>query len=221
MGGRVVNLTFHGIGEPGPHASPDEAPFWISEDRFTGVLDLVAGRDDVRLTFDDGNDSDVRRALPALAERGLRATFFVVAGRLGQPGYLSAEDLDALAAAGMTLGTHGMRHRPWRHLERRDLHDEIVQARSVLEAATGREILRAACPFGVYDRRTLRGLRRGGYQRVFTSDRGPADPRAWLQPRNTIRRDDDPATVERLLAQARSGGQPPLRRLVLRAKRWR
>jgi len=35
----------------------------------------------VQLSFDDGNRSDVGIALPALLERELSATFFVVAGR--------------------------------------------------------------------------------------------------------------------------------------------
>jgi peptidoglycan/xylan/chitin deacetylase (PgdA/CDA1 family) len=218
---RVVNLTFHGLGEPPAGLPAGEPEFWLGEQPFDAILDLVAGRDDVRLTFDDGNESDVDIALPALRERGLRATFFVVAGRIGKPGYLSPAGLDALAAAGMELGTHGMRHRRWRRLREAELHDELVAARALLERATGRDITRAACPFGSYDRRALRLLRRRGYERVYTSDCGPAERDAWLQPRNTIRRGDGPATVERLLAQARAGGQPPLRRLVLTAKRWR
>jgi hypothetical protein len=39
---------------------------WVSRERLDAVLDSVAGRDDVRITFDDGNASDVVHALPAL-----------------------------------------------------------------------------------------------------------------------------------------------------------
>ena len=39
---------------------------WLDPDRFLRVLDSVVGRDDVRITFDDGNASDVEHALPAL-----------------------------------------------------------------------------------------------------------------------------------------------------------
>ena len=58
-------------------------------------------------------------ALPALRERGLTATFFVVAGRLGEPGFLDERGVRALADAGMAIGCHGMRHRPWRGLDER------------------------------------------------------------------------------------------------------
>ena len=56
----------------------------------------------------------------------------------------------------------------------------------------------AACPFGSYDRRVLGALRRHGFTRVYTVDRGRARQGAWLQPRYTVRKDDTPADLERL-----------------------
>src|SRR4051812_25578445 len=113
---RAINLTFHGIGNPERPLEHGESDVWIRREQFLALLDSVEGRDDVRITFDDGNASDVEHALPALQARGLKATFFVVAGRLGEPRFLDAADVKALAAAGMTIGCHGMRHRPWRGL---------------------------------------------------------------------------------------------------------
>ena len=52
----------------------------------------------MRLSFDDGNSSDVEIALPALRERGLPRRFFVVAGRLDRPGSLSRDDVRELHA---------------------------------------------------------------------------------------------------------------------------
>ena len=78
---RSINLTFHGIGEPQRPLETNEAAVWVSRDRFLSLLDAVVGREDVRITIDDGNASDVEQVLPALRERGLSATFFVVAGR--------------------------------------------------------------------------------------------------------------------------------------------
>ena len=101
---RVVNVCFHGIGTPQRVLEPGEDSYWISRDTFLGVLDRVVDRDHVRLSFDDGNASDVEFALPALLERGLTATFFVVAGRLDQPGSLSRDDVRRLHDAGMTIG---------------------------------------------------------------------------------------------------------------------
>lgn len=195
-------LTFHGIGTVQRPLDPGEDEVWLRSEEFAPVLDAAArDADRVRLTFDDGNASDVEIALPELRARGMRATFFVVAGKLGEHGYLDEGGVRALADAGMGIGCHGMRHRPWRHLTDADLREELVDARRLIESVVGRPVHEAACPFGSYDRRVLGSLRAAGYKRVFTSDRGWARPGAWLQARNTLRTDAATAAVGQLLAQ--------------------
>jgi peptidoglycan/xylan/chitin deacetylase (PgdA/CDA1 family) len=217
---KSITLTFHGIGEPARSLDRGEAEFWVTHEEFIGVLDAATRRRDVRVTFDDGNASDLELALPALRDHRLSSTFFVVAGRLGEPGFVDQDDVRALAAAGMTVGSHGMRHVPWPEVDDRTLHEELVEARERLEAVVGRTVSEAACPFGSYDRRVLSALRRAGYRRVYTSDRGTARPGAWLQPRNTMRRGEGPGMLDHISA-------PPTmtahlcRRMRLTAKRWR
>jgi peptidoglycan/xylan/chitin deacetylase (PgdA/CDA1 family) len=217
---RAINLTFHGVGEPPRPLEAGEADVWVSREMFLDLLDAAAGRDDVHITFDDGNASDVRHALPALRERGLRATFFVVAGRLGEPHFLSADDVRELAAAGMEIGCHGMRHRRWRGLDERELHEELVQAKARLEAIIERPVKGAACPFGAYDRQVIRTLRRSGYAHVYTSDRGTTRERDFLQARNSVNPHDAPDLLHRIAAL-----DAPHRALAHRAKlvvkRWR
>lgn len=214
---RTINLTFHGVGEPGRPLEHGEADVWMDDARFHALLDAAVGRDDVALTFDDGNASDVERALPALTERGLTAIFFVVAGRLGAPRFLDEDGVRELAAAGMRIGCHGMGHRPWRGLDDGQLDDELIRAREVLEGVVGRPVTTAACPFGSYDRRVLRTLRVSGYRHVFTSDRGTARPDDFLQTRNSVGPHTDPALIERLGAT----DTPLARRAKLAVKRWR
>lgn len=219
--GRCFNLTFHGIGEPIRALAPGEDGIWISTEWFTAILDGVMDRRDVRLTFDDGNTSDVRHGLPALRERDLTATFFVVAGRLGQPGFLTEADVQTLVDAGMTIGCHGMTHSPWRGLTDAGFDEELAQSRKILEEVSQTTIDTAACPFGAYDRRVLRALRAHGYRRVYTSDDGPARSDRWLQPRNSVN--------QRAGGRAEayiSPGRVPLRDAAVRqakltVKRWR
>lgn len=194
---RLVNLCFHGIGAPGRELEPGEATYWIGTDLFESVLDEVAGRPDVVLSFDDGNASDVELGLPRLQERGLRATFFVLAGRLDLAGSLGREDVVRLRDAGMTVGTHGMDHHSWRHLDEQARRRELEEARTAIAEVVGRPVDEAALPLGQYDRTTLRALRRAGYRRVHTSDRRPARPGAWLQPRYSIRGEDTLESLRR------------------------
>jgi peptidoglycan/xylan/chitin deacetylase (PgdA/CDA1 family) len=219
--GRAINLTFHGVGEPGRPLEPGEEQVWLDPDQFESVLDSVVGRRDVRLTFDDGNASDLEHALPRLRRRDLTATFFVVAGRLGHPGFLDEVGVQALADAGMGIGCHGMRHRPWRELDERELTEELFDARLVLERVIDRPVTEAACPFGSYDRRVLRSLRRHGYRRAYTSDPGTTRPGDWIQTRNTVSPSNAVGLVERVLAVEKSAYKVLVGRAKRAVKRWR
>jgi peptidoglycan/xylan/chitin deacetylase (PgdA/CDA1 family) len=217
----TVHILFHGIGTPGPGVSEADEGYFISEDLFAAVLDEIRGNPRAEISFDDGYASDIAVALPALSERGLSARFFPLAGQLGRPGYLSGDGVRELVSAGMTIGSHGMRHRSWRGMDPQTRHEELAQARDLLAAAAGTAVDTAACPFGAYDRGTLAALRERGYQRVFTSDRRRAKPGAWLQPRYSVRRGDT-------LEAVRSGilAPPPLSQrargaLAGQVKAWR
>lgn len=182
----VFNVSLHGVGTPPRPLEPGEEAVWLPVPALQAILDEAVHRRDLRITLDDGNRSDAQIVLEELGRRDLKATFFVVAGRLDRDDFLSTEDVEAILSAGHALGAHGMRHRPWRRLDEQALEEELRTARDLLEASSGRPITELACPFGSYDRRVLRRARELGYERVFTSDGGPADPHAWLQPRTTI-----------------------------------
>lgn len=218
---RVINLTVHGIGEPVREFEPGEQHTWVSVDQFERVLDACVGRPDVRLTFDDGNASDLVHGLPLLVERGLLAEFFVLAGRLDEPGRLTRDDLRALLAAGMSVGSHGWAHRDWRRLDDTAASQELEAAPQALSQVCGHPVDRVAVPFGSYDRRVLRRLRAAGATRVYTSDGGPARAGAWLQPRTSLRAGLDAAWVRDVLR----GSPGPARRARRLAagvvKRWR
>jgi peptidoglycan/xylan/chitin deacetylase (PgdA/CDA1 family) len=209
-GQHVVNVCFHGIGVPRRELEPGEDGYWIGTDQFLALLDDLMSWPAVRISFDDGNASDLDIALPALVDRGLQADFFPLAGRLGQRGSLDGPAVAELHRKGMTVGTHGMWHRSWRGLDPATAEAELVTARQRLAEAVGTPVDTAACPLGRYDRRLLGELRRLGYRRVFTSDRRPARRDAWLQPRFSARRGDTPATL-----QAEALAPPALTR------RWR
>ena len=221
MAERSINITFHGVGEPPRPLDPGEASVWVSMEKFCAVLDHAAERKDVGISFDDGNVSDIELALPALRERGLRATFFIVAGRLGTPHFVDEGNVRSLLSAGMEIGCHGMRHRPWRGLDGSALHEELVEAKAVLESITGGPVTRAACPFGSYDRRVLATVRRSGYHRVYTSDRGVARTSSFAQPRNTVGAGDSSDVLARIEGPEATAGRALGRRAKVIVKRWR
>ena len=190
---KLVILNFHGVGDPPPGTDPTERIYWWDQTAFNSVLDQVCSallETDLRITitFDDGNMSDARIALPALSRRGLTARFFVCAGRIGQAHYLDKPAVADLLAAGMSIGSHGMHHVDWRRASAEELEQETVGARQMLEDACAYPVDEVAIPFGSYDRRVIGTLRRQNWRSVYTSDGGHALDDAWLKPRNTLSR---------------------------------
>lgn len=185
-----VGIIFHGIGSPARTLEPGEAPYWISKNLYASVLDQICALPDpskIRISFDDGNLSDLEIGLPLLLERGLRADFFVLTGRIGKPGSLDAPHILALQDMGMEIGSHGINHLKWSRLDPEALRTELLEARRTLEAICGKPVLSAAIPFGAYDAGVLRALRAAGYTSVYSSDGGRMDPRAFLRTRASVR----------------------------------
>lgn len=181
-------LNFHGVGAAPGSVPAAEAPYWCPADAFCAMLDevmeLSAGTStSIEITFDDGNLSDATVALPALLARGLTATFFVCAGRIGQAGFVDGAALRELLAAGMGIGSHGWNHVDWRRADDKTLAQETQGALDEISAVIGHRVDEVGVPFGSYDRRVLNQLRRTGVRTVYTSDGGRAPLAGWLVPR--------------------------------------
>lgn len=209
-----IGLIFHGIGTPTRDMDLGEAPYWISKEQFEFVLDQICALpdpDQICISFDDGNLSDLKIGLPLLLARGLRAEFFVLTGRIGRPGSLDVGDIQALQAAGMKIGSHGVGHLRWSNLEPDALRDELRSSRHVLEQICAKPVQSAAIPFGAYNSAALRALRAAGYTSVYSSDGGHIEPTAFLRPRGSVTCNMGPSETRDILA-ARMG-------LVRRARR--
>lgn len=186
----MINICFHGIGTPARELEPNEEGYWISRDLYLHIIDEIQERDDIALSFDDGNASDIEIGLPPLLDSGITATFFVLAARIDQPGSLSSDHIRHLSAAGMQIGSHGMNHVPWRGLTPEKKHQEFSEAQAIIADVVGKDVSQAALPLGRYDRQVLGALRERGYDRVFSSDRRRARPDSWFQPRYSVHRED-------------------------------
>ena len=128
----------------------------------------------VGLTFDDGYADFIPGALPVLMEHGFTATVFIVAGRLGgengwdHPGprksLMTADQVRTLAAAGMEIGSHGLRHEPLPTVDAATLYAEVVESRAILEAVTGRPITGFGYPYGAAGSREVAAVESAGYR---------------------------------------------------------
>ena len=135
----------------------------VSQDR---ASDRPGG---VVITFDDGSETDLTVAAPLLLSRGFNATFYLVAGFVGRPGYLSAAQATELAGMGFEVGCHSMTHAYLAGLSEKELEIEVVEAKDRLEQVLGQRVNHFSCPGGRWSSGVARMARQAGYQTVATS----------------------------------------------------
>jgi peptidoglycan/xylan/chitin deacetylase (PgdA/CDA1 family) len=132
-------------------------------------LDASRKNQGVVVSFDDGSETDLLVAAPALRAMGASATFYVVAGHLGRRGFLSVGQLCELADAEFEIGCHSMTHAFLDDLRPKDLQVEMVEAKDRLEQIIGKRIEHFSCPGGRWNMRVEELGRAAGYRSVATS----------------------------------------------------
>ncbi|SMY09296.1 polysaccharide deacetylase family protein [Flavimaricola marinus] len=206
MSSPLCILNFHGIGTPHANVAEDEARYWVSRDQFLAMLDrikLLSSRGtQIKITFDDGNLSDLEIACPALQDRNLVGHFFVLTGRLDDPAYLSAGQVRDLLAKGMEIGLHGQDHVDWRKADAPQLQTETITARDTLSRITGRPVETVAIPFGAYNARVIKHLKASGFKEIYTSDGGHAAQNQPLRHRTSVRSDMDVSRIDAIVADS-------------------
>ncbi|MCS5722115.1 cell wall-binding repeat-containing protein [Herbiconiux sp. CPCC 203407] len=88
----------------------------------------AAGNTVVSLTFDDGND-DQLAAAATMNGKGLKGTFYVISGSVGQPGYFTQANLQTLYASGNEIGGHTVHHQDLTTLSSVDISREVCNDR--------------------------------------------------------------------------------------------
>lgn len=85
----------------------------------------------VSLTFDDG-DADQVLAADLLAERRMPATYYIITGAVGSPGYLTLDQIRHLAALGNEIGGHTVSHLDLTQISLAEAHRQVCQSRQIL-----------------------------------------------------------------------------------------
>jgi peptidoglycan/xylan/chitin deacetylase (PgdA/CDA1 family) len=141
----------------------------------------------VIITFDDGDISVYERAFPILQKYGLTGVVYIVGNYMDTDGYMSADQIKELVAAGWEVGSHSRSHRDLRKLDPAVQRAEVVEARKVLQKATGSPVLTFAYPFGLMNPSVADYAHFAGYIAAmglgFTSDQGKSNL-FWLQRRD-------------------------------------
>ena len=103
------------------------------------ILPVQAQAPTVALTFDDGPSGRFTTALlDGLAQRGVKATFFLCGYRIRQYPQLA----ERIAAEGHEIGCHGFSHNSMEGMSRRDIGEEIAATLELLPQGVKARFLR-------------------------------------------------------------------------------
>jgi peptidoglycan/xylan/chitin deacetylase (PgdA/CDA1 family) len=218
----VPILAYHSIGSPPSTAvDPDlyvrQRDFraqvrWLDHRGFHAVtLDRVedawSGRRSlpghpIVISFDDGFASQFLNAYPLLrARRWPGVLNLPLVPKTGGAAQLQPEEVSTLVHHGWELDSHSISHPLLTSLGPRQLHRQVARSRLVLEREFGVAVPNFCYPFGAYDDRVIRAVRRAGYRGATGLGYGLATPRDRFHlDRVVIDRGDGLAGLEAKLA---------------------
>lgn len=166
------------------------------------------------ITFDDGYIDNLA-ALEELKKRGVRASWFIVSGSIGQSPHwnadgrpqgrlLNAAELRNMQADGMEIGSHSVNHPRLTELDDARLSMELVDSKSMLEDALDHEVTSFAYPYGDWNARVASATEQAGYKAACTTRTGWAmrDKHPFTLRRITVYNTDTVSTLARKLAYA-------------------
>ena len=175
----VPVLNYHSVGEAAsnyvvPVAAFEQQLDWLAGNGFRTISlhelaesragRAVLPRRAVILTFDDGRSDALSVVLPLLRKRGMSGTFFIITGRVGEPGFLNWQEVRALAAAGMEIGSHTQTHPRLPDLGDEAAEEELKVSKARLEKEIGRPVEVLAYPYNAVRSHTASLAAAAGYR---------------------------------------------------------
>jgi peptidoglycan/xylan/chitin deacetylase (PgdA/CDA1 family) len=107
------------------------------------------------VTIDDGWSDSYQYASTILGKYGYVATYFVIAARIGQPQFMTPEEIRILASLGNDIGDHTADHISLTAVQPKTLTYEVDAGAATIAAITGRWPETFAYPRGKADSRVL------------------------------------------------------------------
>lgn len=156
-------LMYHAILAPDGDTVGADAHYAVSREQFTAHVQAVRARGArptgvssllghplrhaVAFTFDDGHESN-EWAADLLQQAGGSGDFFVNSATIGTSGFLSWAALRDMHRAGMSIQSHGHRHRFLDDLSPAEVRDELLRSKSMIEDRLGAPVTLFAPPGG-------------------------------------------------------------------------
>lgn len=150
---------------------------WLSANAFNAKrINDLKGHDceknDIVITFDDGDLSNYTVAFQLLAEKNFSAEFFITTDRIGTKRSMSKAHLREMAESGMSIQSHTVSHRFLSDLTSKDIEFELKHSKETLEDITGHAVNGIALPGGRGNKEVSTIAFKLGYETICDSRMG-------------------------------------------------
>ncbi len=132
----------------------------------------------ILLTFDDTDLDQYSIAFSEMKKYGYKGVFFIMTVSLGRLKYMNKQQIRELSEAGNIIGSHTWDHHNVKKYQGDDWTIQIDKPTKLLESITGKSIRYFAYPFGLWDRNTIKELKKRGFKAAFqlSGKRDEKDP---------------------------------------------
>lgn len=216
----VPVLMYHSISEEAgnnlcvPPALFDSEMAWLKQNGYTALsMDELYAHISahtplpdkvVVITLDDGYFDNYTNAYPILKKYGLKATVFMISGKIGTSNYMVDSQLKEMSQNGVDIEDHTVTHGYLSKMTYSQQLAELKDSQTAISQITGKPVNYVAYPYGDYNANTLRAAQTLGYKLGFLEDGGTAtvsDPAYEVRRAYVSAKDDLNAFIKIMQAQ--------------------
>ena len=186
MPGSIVVLTYHSVKPHQCHQFEKQMDYLLKAGRAV-LVDmpdtLISNQHHIGVTFDDGFQSLLMNALPAMRARKIPSIIFIPTGKLGKnPNWLSGsnhkdaneiiftkEQLIQLQDDFVTFGSHCVTHLNLTKIDEYAAFKELADSKKTLEKILCRRVNLLSFPNGAYNDKIIDLSKKMNYERVFSN----------------------------------------------------
>lgn len=132
----------------------------------------------VMVTFDDGSAGQYHVATKELDRHGFKGVFYIMTVSINRPGYMTEAELRDLSDRGHVIASHSWDHKNVLRHDSSDWRIQLAGSKRRLEEITSKPVGHFAYPYGLWDLRTVEGLKRAGYRTavILSTARDSSEP---------------------------------------------